>query len=121
MTTLNHKSSSTSDPAMVKSEATTAVPSRNVSTTDLPTYAEEEKDAQPVVVEALLRSSPEPAEKTEELTAVEEAKALDEPELARVDSEIEYPHGLKLAIITLALCLSVFLVALVSTFPAIWQ
>jgi hypothetical protein len=120
MTSLNDKSSSTSDPAMVKSEATTAVPSQNVSSTDLPTTAKEENDAQPLVVEAESRSSPEPTEKTEEKptkeaeesTAVEEAKALDKPD---EDPEIEYPHGLKLAIITLALCLSVFLVALVST------
>lgn len=105
---------------MVKSEATTAVPSQNVSTTDLPTHPNEEKDSQPVVAEAEAESTSsaepaepaQPAEKTEETTAVEEAKALDKSE---ADSEVEYPHGPKLAIITVALCLSVFLVALVST------
>lgn len=121
MTFLNHKSSATSDPAMVKSEATTVVPSQNVSTTDLPTHPKEEKESEPVVAEAEPTSSPEPpeppestkpAEKTEETTAIEEATAPDKPE---VDSEVEYPHGLKLVIITVALCLSVFLVALVST------
>lgn len=116
MTFLNHKSSTTSDPAMVKSEATTAVPSRNVSTTDLPRHPKEEY-SQPEVAEAESTSSAEPvepaqpAEKTEETMAVE-AKALDKPE---ADSEVEYPHGPKLIIITVALCLSVFLVALVST------
>ena len=121
MTLLGHKSSSTSDPAMVKSETTTAVPSQNVSTADLPTTEKEEKDTEPVVTEALSESSADPAdpaEKMEELTAVEEAKALDKPE---VDPEIEYPHGLKLVIITIALCLSVFLVALVSTSPTMWH
>src|SRR5277367_2990226 len=104
MTFLNHKSSTTSDPAMVKSEATTIVPSRNVSTTDLPTHPKEEKDSQPEVAEAESTSSAEPAEpaelarpaeKTEETTAVEEAKALDKPE---AESELEYPHGPKLVI-----------------------
>jgi hypothetical protein len=121
MTFLNPKSSSTSDPAMVKSEATTAVPSQNVSDSDLPTTIQDEKDTQPVVMEAQSRSSPEPSEpkhKIEESTAIEKAQALDEPE---EDPEAEYPHGLKLVIITIALCLSVFLVALVSTFPTMYQ
>jgi hypothetical protein len=121
MTFLNHKSSATSDPAMVKSEATTVVPSQNVSSTDLPTHPKEEKESEPVVAEAEPTSSaelPEPtepaelAEKTKETTAIEEAKAPDKPD---DDSEVEYPHGAKLVIITAALCLSVFLVALVST------
>jgi hypothetical protein len=121
MTFLNHKSSATSDPAMVKSEATTVVPSQNVSTSDLSTHPKEEKESGPVVAEAESTSSaelPNPtetaetAEKTEETTVVEEAKAPDKPD---ADSEVEYPHGPKLAIITVALCLSVFLVALVST------
>ena len=118
MTFLNHKSSATSDPAMVKSEATTVVPSQNVSATDLPTHPKEEKESEPVVAETESTSSEEPpkstepAEKTEETTAVEEAKAPDKPE---ADPEVEYPHGPKLVVITVALCLSVFLVALVST------
>jgi hypothetical protein len=124
MTFLNHKSSATSDPAMVKSEATTVVPSQNVSTSDLPTHPKEEKESEPGVAEAESTSSaelPKPtetaetaetAEKTEETTVVEEAKAPDKPD---ADSEVEYPHGPKLVIITVALCLSVFLVALVST------
>jgi hypothetical protein len=109
---------------MVKSEATTAVPSQNVSTADLEGSIKEENDAQPVVVEeedeAQPRTSAEPAKATEKIeksTAVEEAKALDTPE----EAEIEYPHGLKLTVITLALCLSVFLVALVSSSPTMKQ
>lgn len=119
MTFLTHKSSSTSDRVIVKSEATTVVPSQNVSAADLPGNNKEEKDTQPVVMEeAQSRTSGEPAEETEkkeESTAVEEVKTL---ETAEQEPEIEYPHGLKLAIITLALCLSVFLVALVSSSPA---
>lgn len=45
-----------------------------------------------------------------ETTPVEEAAALD-----KLSSEPEYPKGLKLLVIMIALCLSVFLVALVST------
>lgn len=106
---------------MEKSEATTAVPSQNVSTADLPRKNMEEKETEPVVMEEAQSSpSAEPAEATEkreESTVVEEAKTLDKPE---EEDEIEYPHGLKLAVITLALCLSVFLVALVSSFPTMW-
>lgn len=51
---------------------------------------------------------PETGEKIVETTPVKEAEALD-----KLSDEIVYPTGSKLAIITLALCLSVFLVALV--------
>ena len=44
-----------------------------------------------------------------ETTPLEEAEALD-----KLDDENEYPSGAKLAIITASLCLSVFLMALVS-------
>jgi hypothetical protein len=125
MTFLNHKASATSDPAMVKSEATTVVPSQNVSASDLPTHPSEEKEPKPVAEADPTRSAepPEPAEptkpavKTEETTVVEEAKA---PDKLEADSEVEYPHGPKLLIITVALCLSVFLVALVSTVHGPW-
>jgi hypothetical protein len=43
-------------------------------------------------------------------TPIEEAAALD-----KLSDEPEYPSSIKLFIITIALCLSVFLVALVST------
>ena len=45
---------------------------------------------------------------------MEEAEALD-----KLSDEVEYPSGSKLAIISLALCLSVFLVALVRTSQAL--
>lgn len=56
-----------------------------------------------------------------EVTPMEEAAALD-----KLSDELEYPSGLKLVVIMIALCLSVFLVALVSTlettyFPHIQQ
>ena len=51
-----------------------------------------------------------PAKENHGVSEKEEAKAGG-PE----DEEIEYPHGLKLAIILSALCLSVFLVALDNT------
>lgn len=43
-----------------------------------------------------------------ELTPIQEAAALD-----KLSDEDEYPSGIKLFVITIALCLSVFLVALV--------
>lgn len=50
-----------------------------------------------------------PEEKTVEKTPVEEAKALE-----NFEEESEYPSGIKLTVITVALCLSVFCMALVS-------
>lgn len=49
-----------------------------------------------------------------ETTPLEEAEALD-----KLDDENEYPTGAKLTIITISLCLSVFLMALVSLFPIV--
>ena len=46
-----------------------------------------------------------------ETTPLEEAEAID-----KLDDENEYPTGAKLTIITISLCLSVFLMALVSLF-----
>ena len=48
------------------------------------------------------------SEKFVQETAIQEAAALD-----KMSDEPEYPKGVKLAIITAALCLSVFLMALV--------
>ncbi len=122
--------STISNPAVARSEATTAVPSQNASDTDLAAGEKEkdaqpvvmetqsgntpfqEKDAQPVVTGAHSRGSSDPPMKTEEFTALEEAEALERPH-ATEEEEINYPTGLKLAVILLALCLSVFLVALV--------
>ncbi len=47
-----------------------------------------------------------------ESTGLDEAKALDKMD---GEEDIVYPTGAKLALITLALCLSVFLMALVCT------
>lgn len=60
---------------------------------------------------AVSSSSPsQSGEKKEiEVTPLEETEALD-----KLDDENEYPSGAKLAIITASLCLSVFLMALVS-------
>lgn len=52
-------------------------------------------------------------EKVVETTALEEIAAVDKLS----DDEHEYPTGGKLAVITAALCLSVFLMALVSASP----
>lgn len=60
------------------------------------------------------RASQRRGEKIIDATPVEEAKALE-----KMDDEIEYPGGTKLAIITLALCLSVFCMALVCYGPAL--
>lgn len=52
-----------------------------------------------------------------ELKKTESAKKIQDDELNRVttsDEGMEYPTGMKLGLICLALCLSVFLVALVS-------
>lgn len=54
-------------------------------------------------------------DKTVNETAIQEAAALD-----KLSDEIEYPKGAKLGIISAALCLSVFLMALVSTFRLSW-
>ncbi|MCJ1477933.1 MFS sugar transporter [Lambiella insularis] len=51
--------------------------------------------------------------KTVEISPVEEAKALD-----KVTEEPQYPQGLKLAVIMIALCLAVFLIALDNTIIA---
>lgn len=53
-----------------------------------------------------------------EETAVQEAAALD-----KMTDELEYPTGMKLAVITIALALSVFLVALVCLIPLahVWK
>ena len=50
---------------------------------------------------------------TVEATPIEEAKALD-----KLDDEVEYPHGVKLTIITISLCVSVLLMALDNTIIA---
>lgn len=54
------------------------------------------------------KASEHRGERTVEKTPVEEAKALE-----KFEEEPEYPSGIKLTIITIALCVSVFCMALV--------
>lgn len=61
------------------------------------------------------KASQNRGEKVIEATPVEEAAALE-----KLNDDIEYPGGTKLAIITLALCLSVFCMALVRS-PSLHQ
>lgn len=110
----------------VKSEATTAVPSENVSNTNL----EKEQELEPTdaVKRSHSSSTLEPEKKEAELTAIERAsspedeKAVEEitaaPEVREGDDEAVYPTGIKLFLVTIALCLSVFLVALDNTIIA---
>ena len=79
------------------SEASTAVPSDNPSTDNM------SKEI----------TTPAQGEKVVESSGLEEAAALD-----KLSEEPVYPSGIKLAIITVALCLSVFLVALVSAYTS---
>jgi hypothetical protein len=63
----------------------------------------------------------EQMEETEEEGAEEKAeeKEEEEEENESKEDEPDYPTGMKLTIITISLCLSVFLVALVSSYPLI--
>jgi MFS family permease len=105
--------------ANLKSETTTAVPSENASHTNL-------GKSQPVAADTTSLSSMSATEK--ETTPAPVAQSVDEkddkelsPAAAPVDDnedEIEYPTGIKFAVITIALCLAVFLVALDNTIIA---
>lgn len=89
---------------MEKSRATTVVPSQNGSVSDL------EKEKLPAPPVSPFESGDLPRDRKEIETSGEaEAKGLE-----KLEDELEYPSGPKLALITLALCMSVFLVALVS-------
>ncbi|KPI45690.1 putative HC-toxin efflux carrier TOXA [Cyphellophora attinorum] len=109
--------------AHLKSGATTVAPSENHSQTNLDKQdqppsdhhslsatsdSENEKKAQPAVAVDPARASSDHAdpEKNEDTTPDGE------------EDDIEYPTGLKFAVITLALCLAVFLVALDNTIIA---
>ena len=93
--------------------ASTAVPSK-VSSMDL----SEKGDAEPALTpaNASIRSTPSVKSKKEvELTPVQEAAALEKPVELQED-QVDHPKGLKLATVITALCLAVFLVALVRSF-----
>jgi hypothetical protein len=100
---------SAADLPAITSEQSTVAPSENVSNSDI--SLEKEKDVHPIAGEARSAGSSESRRKVE-TTGLDEAKALD-----KVDDEedIVYPTGAKLASITFALCISVFLLALDNT------
>ena len=124
-----------------KSEASTVVPSQNVSSTDLEKHSQpentlEEKTSRDGSVEreksvetdTALQSTHEqmgmalvnPSTKATDASSVDaqEEKAHVQDATGSEDDEMVYPGGLKLFLITLALCLSVFLVALDNTIIA---
>lgn len=92
---------------MDHSRTTTVVPSLNTSHHNLEKESAGGSFKSPSL-DGPLSTHPGSGEKNVQTTPVEEAEALD-----KLSDEGEYPSGSKLAIITLALCLSVFLVALV--------
>lgn len=109
-----------------KSEATTVVPSQNVSDSNF----EKEVELEPTAGEKLSHSSStlESRKKEAELSETEHAstpeneKTVEEviaaPHTPEDDDEVVYPTGIKLFLVTIALCLSVFLVALDNTIIA---
>lgn len=91
-------------PTAAISEASTAIPSESESTAEMPIQDEEKQEITPAELEQhRVQMS---AETKEGLTVALEKTERD---------EIIYPSGLELGAISLALCLGVFLVALVST------
>jgi hypothetical protein len=93
------------DPAVPQTEVSTATPSENVSVSDI--EQEKEKNITTAAPDSRSIRSSDSRRKTE-TTGLDEAKALD-----HLEDEIVYPTGAKLAFITFALCISVFLMALV--------
>ncbi len=106
------KPADAADPSAIKPEESTAIPSENVSVSDM--SAEKEKEAHAANTDSRSISSSKSKRKVE-TTGLDGAKALDklEEEEEEEEEEIVYPTGAKLAFITFALCLSVFLMALV--------
>jgi len=127
MRLFSKKQSSTTADSTAKSEVSTIVSSENVSNTHLPEELEEtsqvmanssdptpKTEAQNTTDERLSTSSHSNA-KGEGLSTSEKIKDQDKPV---DDDNIVYPSGMKLAIISIALSLSVFLVALDNTIIA---
>ncbi len=109
----------------VTSGATTVVPSQNVSNTDLNKQSHLESS----IVQASETSQKNVDSQHQQAVSrgsssagdvdVQNEKAHGDGLLpSAADQEAEYPSGLKLGLITLALCLSVFLVALDNTIIA---
>ena len=92
-----------------ESAATTVVPSLNNSSVDETTSAQKE----PAELESTSVRSVREKNDTVSATAEDQIKATDNPH-----DDYDYPSGLKLTIITIALCMSVFLVALDNTIIA---
>lgn len=92
-------------------EPTSVIPSESVSASEF--SHEKEKEIREINADARSASSSESKRKVE--TGLDEAKSSDTVEN---ESDIVYPTGAKLASITIALCLSVFLVALDNTIIA---
>lgn len=96
-----------------KSEATTIVPSQNVSSADIEKITDSEKKATETFAPSTTSSTAQHVSIDE--TALTEGDAL---QLQADEDAVIYPSGVKLLLITLALCLSVFLVALDNTIIA---
>ena len=106
--------------AVEPSETTTVAPSPNHSVSNLEkssniepsrTSSNRSKNSRIIGEKGLLKEDGvhhSGEQKVVETTGLEEAEALD-----KLSEEPEYPTGMKLAIITIALCFSVFLVAIV--------
>lgn len=119
----NKKPASTgSESENVKSEATTVVPSQNVSNTDLNKhYQTEAAVAEKSGTSVERNTDTETTSRQDSPANVQlqhEEKHADGVLPSAEDEAMEYPRGLKLGLITLALCLSVFLVALDNTIIA---
>ncbi|KIV78208.1 hypothetical protein PV11_09949 [Exophiala sideris] len=118
-----NKKATSSDPDSenVKSEATTVVPSQNVSNTDLNKHHQvDEAVAEKTQSDTSSEKKPDtlPQNSSADVPIQKEENHADGVLPSAEDQEAEYPHGLKLGLITLALCLSVFLVALDNTIIA---
>ncbi|KIX00332.1 uncharacterized protein Z518_10471 [Rhinocladiella mackenziei CBS 650.93] len=106
----------------VKSEATTVVPSQNGSNTNLEKNMPLETSVADKAEDGLEKQIvTEPLSNTESSSDVEiqnEKDHLDQIAPNAEDDEAVYPSGITLALISLALCLAVFLVALDNTIIA---
>jgi hypothetical protein len=119
----NKKPASTgSESENVKSEATTVVPSQNVSNTDLNKHYQTEAAVAEKSETSFEKNTDTEATSRQDSSAnVEvqnEQNHADGVLPSAEDEAMEYPRGLKLGLIILALCLSVFLVALDNTIIA---
>lgn len=115
--------STASETRHVTSEATTVVPSQNVSDTDLEKHPQiasslgdksETGSQKKTDTDSTLQNQ----ESSEGVEVQNEKDGADGVVASPEEDEMVYPGGLKLGLISLALCLSVFLVALDNTIIA---